>query len=1548
MSLDQLTNLLGRLDRVRKLRSTRFKIIFLCTVIGLFGYLFMAFSLLDIALKFPMLPRILASSGCLAILLVAAIKLIQTGLAQRREYRGVAAEVERVYPEVETALSTSVEFGHDDERTARLSSSGVVAALVADTQERTGGLNFLRSVNWRAAKIAAVLFLIAATICGVYTFQHSRLAHLTFMRMVQPWRDLPPPTLTLADVYPRDCEVRKLGDIRISARLSGKMPKECRIVYGLLKDDPSGDSQKRQARPDKWLNEPMTMQEGAIYAFTFSRLTQSVKFRVLAGDFRSDEHLIDVYEIPRVVRINMTLTAPEYCGLPAKEIKDSIGPISALRGTVVRIDAFANKPLRRAGIRFSSGEPDYLPATQAKPDELTTEFTIHKSDRYKIWLADADGRTNEDAVFYTIKALDDKKPVVKLTRPKKEIKARKTTEVPLEVTTEDDYGIEQVGIAYKVKTEDPVRVPLDEFKERIKKAKSQDTLYLEDLELGDTDIVTYYAYAVDNDTVAGPKLGASDLHFIEITPYAQQYMKEEKKGGDGKKEEEDKDKQIIAKLEDIIKAQKEVLTKTFRLDKTLPPKLNDAQVNKVLDIGSTEESLQKTTRQLARRLVESLMKWGLEEQIDRAEHLWRGSNEMGIAAYVLSKGSTATGLQYENTALYHLYRAKRDLIKLIQETKDPEMRKRIEQALASASKQQQEDQEQDLEKEMEELRQQAKEMEQMRDKQKELNEQMQKMAAEKLAKERGDSTPKQDGKPTPKPGQVAKKQNQLAQQADKKTEELNRMEQQSDKLPAKPARDMDKAAWNMKEAAKSLMEKKPDQARDRGKEADERLRKALREVKRAMEKSLAQQLKDAAEQTKEIAQRQKALGKEAQQQEQRDQQPTQVASAQQKSQQDQADAQSKQQQGQQSQSAQRDQQEQEQKQTGSAQAKAQPKETEDDQQQKQTGSAQAKTQPKDAQDAQQQQQAQGRQPEQPKQTGLAQAKAEQKDRDEAQQRAGQEQLAEKQGEVRRDLAALGRKLQQLGEQVEKTEPEIGKRVKQLGQKAEEGRAQEQMQKAEDELKNKQLAAARAPQREAEKHTDKLAKDVREAAEQFAMDDEERLARAIDKAEKLAEEQGQVNEQTAKAQKAKPSQPTRKQQAEQAAKKQEAVRKETQTLAKQVDRIRILQEAEMEEQVRDKVEKAAELMASAKQQLERQDPDAAQRKGTEARKELDDTIKEMRRQMKEALNQKLAKAVDAAKKSLEAQRSAKAETQEATQQQTKSGKPQRRSPSRAAKPSQATAEQRAAQQKLARAAKKAAEDQDTAKEKAEQLKKELADIERQAKTTHPELSKDVDKVAREMNARKPVQRMTQAERELERRDYRSAERHQDAAEQALARAHGKLNDLYQDSTSKPLQTLKAAQKEAEELRKQMDQLQKKSNQLNPQVARNSSTEPSQRNEEAEKALLALQKKQMQAQEKTDRFADRMERLNPTEEDQKALEDLKGKMAEVTSKLAERELRNASAGLSKSQKRVQEIGQGIIKRIKRIVDERKRKEPIEEHAPDEYKELVRRYYEALSAK
>jgi len=543
--------------------------------------------------------------------------------------------------------------------------------------------------------------------------------------------------------------------------------------------------------------------------------------------------------------------------------------------------------------------------------------------------------------------------------------------------------------------------------------------------------------------------------------------------------------------------------------------------------------------------------------------------------------------------------------------------------------------------------------------------------------------------------------------------------------------------------------------------------------------------------------------------------------------------------------------------------------------------------------------------------------------------------------MREDLHALGGKLKHLGQRAKETEPEIGQQVQRMGHEAKEGKAQEEMAKARRELEAKRPAAARRPQAEAKKHLDKLARDVREAAEQFAMDDEERLAKAIERTEKLAKKQEGINKDMAQAERHHSSSPTRKRQTEKAAKDQDAVRQEAGTLAKQVDRIRALQEAGMDEQIRETVQKAEEAMRAAQQKMVQNDPKGAERKGIEARKELAQTAKALRQQMREALSHKLAKAVETAKKAVDSQQSAKAQTQQAGKQQARRGKP-------SSKSAQATPQQRAAQEAERQAAQKAGEDQDTARDQTEKLAKDLEAIQRQAKKTHPEMARDVERIARDTRARQPLRRMAQASRELQRQQYRSAERHQDAAAQTMGRAHARLSDLYQDSTSKPLQTLKAAEREATELKKDLDQLQKRAERLARRPARTPSSQPSQADRATEKELSDIRQRQAQAQDRAERFGDRMERLKPSPEDKKALTEMKGKMADASAKLGQRKLKQAASGIGESRKIVQDIGEGIIKRIKRIVDERKRKEPSEEHAPDEYRELVKRYYEALSAK
>ncbi len=75
MTASALSALLDRLRQVQKLRSTRYRIVFLCTLLGVFGFMFLAFSMLDIALKMPPAPPDATSRAFLLTLLIKLAKL---------------------------------------------------------------------------------------------------------------------------------------------------------------------------------------------------------------------------------------------------------------------------------------------------------------------------------------------------------------------------------------------------------------------------------------------------------------------------------------------------------------------------------------------------------------------------------------------------------------------------------------------------------------------------------------------------------------------------------------------------------------------------------------------------------------------------------------------------------------------------------------------------------------------------------------------------------------------------------------------------------------------------------------------------------------------------------------------------------------------------------------------------------------------------------------------------------------------------------------------------------------------------------------------------------------------------------------------------------------------------------------------------------------------------------------------------------------------------------------------------------------------------------
>ena len=119
---------------------------------------------------------------------------------------------------------------------------------------------------------------------------------------------------------------------------------------------------------------------------------------------------------------------------------------------------------------------------------------------------------------YTIDVLTDQPPTVSIAKPGRDTTASPIEEVFVEARAEDDFGVQDLELVYSVNGGAEKTVRLFDGKKRLSEVTAGHTFYLEELDVQAGDFVSYYARAVDNDTVDGPKPAMSDMYFVRIRP----------------------------------------------------------------------------------------------------------------------------------------------------------------------------------------------------------------------------------------------------------------------------------------------------------------------------------------------------------------------------------------------------------------------------------------------------------------------------------------------------------------------------------------------------------------------------------------------------------------------------------------------------------------------------------------------------------------------------------------------------------------------------------------------------------------------------------------------------------------------------------------------------------------------------------------------------------------------------------------------------------------------------------------------------------------------
>jgi hypothetical protein len=252
---------------------------------------------------------------------------------------------------------------------------------------------------------------------------------------------------------------------------------------------------------------------------------------------------------------------------------------------------------------------------------------------------------------YTIDVLPDRPPTVQFIKPGRDQKVLSVDEVYTEARAEDDYGVAKLDLVYSVNGSDEHVLPLHEGTRAIKDVAAGYTFMLEGLKLEPGDVVSYYARATDNNAISGAQHASTDIYFMQVRPYENDYRQQQGGGGGGGGGGQPNDAgQLSQKERDIIAA-------TFKT--TRDSALSDKKTleENLATLRLSQQRLKEQTNQLVDKLVQRGIAKSDSNWKKISDILPKAAAAMDTAEKKLSDGSPQAALQPEQRALQQLQRA---------------------------------------------------------------------------------------------------------------------------------------------------------------------------------------------------------------------------------------------------------------------------------------------------------------------------------------------------------------------------------------------------------------------------------------------------------------------------------------------------------------------------------------------------------------------------------------------------------------------------------------------------------------------------------------------------------------------------------------------------------------------------------------------------------------------------------------------------------------------------------------------------------------------------
>ncbi|MCK4223668.1 MAG: hypothetical protein KAX39_00715 [candidate division Zixibacteria bacterium] len=513
----------------------------------------------------------------------------------------VALKVEEKFPELENRLIAALQLSKKLKRNPEGYSTDMIMAVIQQADSASGRLNLKEIVNKtpirKISRVATGLAVFSLIFALIFPGAFKNSLHI----FSHPLTEFVSPQKFFFTISPGSKEVVKYSDVKIKINVEGEKPKNVNFFW---RNEGSGWNREKLSqkthRSDLKIQEITKVEPD--FTYKFKEVKRSFEYYAEAKGVESEHYKITMVDKPRVVGLKLTFNYPRYTQLKTQVVDENDGNVTAITGTKVKIEARANKELKKGEIVFFDSTRKQ---TKIKGNVASGEIVVKQDGSYFIELWDKSGNKSQDPIEYKITKINDEFPFVEILQPGHDQDLTESMRVGLLFSISDDYGFSSLKLAYQIISEgnesDERTLDVDIPGKNQIEMNVEYLWNLSPLYLLPGDLVRYRAVIYDNDSFSGPKKAESKSYYLRL-PSLDEIIAEVEREQEGQ----------IIDLETVLRGQRELKKKIEDLSQEMNRYTGldmDWQKRQQLeDALDKQQKLAKDLKDLAQRMDENIQK----------------------------------------------------------------------------------------------------------------------------------------------------------------------------------------------------------------------------------------------------------------------------------------------------------------------------------------------------------------------------------------------------------------------------------------------------------------------------------------------------------------------------------------------------------------------------------------------------------------------------------------------------------------------------------------------------------------------------------------------------------------------------------------------------------------------------------------------------------------------------------------------------------------------------------------------------------------------------